>query len=218
MRINEILEQENMSKYRLAKESAVPYTTVNELCSGKLSIGKCAAATVYKLSKVLGISVEDLIADEMKRDKDWRCERMTSNNFLTNRAWHRAVVGGEDVILRHTSALEHLELFLGYMNEKTIDVYAKRPGRYENINYHIVDSFNDIDTIRFGDVLCTSANQTFNDMLAGFDNIDEQALVEGLAGYYYSNGESFNGLSIKPENMERFNSVKDWAVEYYNGG
>ena len=221
MRINEILGQQNMTKYRLSKESGVPYTTVNELCNGKLSVGKCAAATVYKLSKILGVSVEDLMADEMKYDKDWGRKRMTSltrNDFLTSRAWHRAVVGGQNMILRHTSALEHLELFNGYFGEKTIDVYAKRPGRHENINYHIVDTFDGIDTVRFRNVLCASANQTFNDMLADFDNIDEQALIEGLAGYYFSNGESFGGLSIKPENMDRFNSVKDWAIEYYNGG
>ena len=142
----------------------------------------------------------------------------TSNEFLTNRAWHMAVLSGEDIILRHTSALEHLELFFGYMNEKIIDVYAKQSGQYENINYHIVDTFTGIDTVRFGDVLCTSVNQTFNDMLADFDNIDEQALIEGLAGYYYSHGESFDGLSINPENIERFNAIKDWAVDYYNGG
>jgi hypothetical protein len=142
----------------------------------------------------------------------------TSNEFLTNRAWHRAVLSGEDVILRCTSALEHLELFFGYMREKTIDVYARRLGRHEHVDYHILGTFNDIDTVRFGDMLCTSASQTFNDMLADFDNIDEQALIEGLAGYYYSHGESFDGLSIKPENMERFNSIKDWAVDYYSGG
>jgi len=143
---------------------------------------------------------------------------VTSNEFLTNRAWHRAVLSGEDVILRCTSALEHLELFFGYMREKTIDVYAKRKGRYENVNYHIVDTFDGIDTVHFGNILCTSVNQTFNDMLADFDNIDEQALIEGLAGYYFSHGESFDALSIRPENMELFNSIKDWAVEYYNGG
>ena len=142
----------------------------------------------------------------------------TSNEFLTNRAWHRAVLGGEDVILRHTSALEHLELFFGYLPEKTIDVYAKKPGPYDNINYHIIDTFDGIETVRFGNVLCTSINQTVNDMLADFDNIDEQSLIEGLAGYYYTHGENFGGLSIKPENMERFNAIKDWAIEYYNGG
>ena len=141
---------------------------------------------------------------------------LTSNEFLTTRAWHRAVIGGENMILRRTSALEFLELFNGYMREKKIDVYARRRGEYDNINYNVVDTFDGIDFVSFDDVLCTSVSQTFNDMLDDFNNIDMQSLIEGLSEYYYSNGESFSGLYIKPENMERFNSVKDWAIEYYN--
>ena len=140
----------------------------------------------------------------------------TRNEFLTARAWHRAILGDTDMILRHTSALEHLELFSGYMREKTIEVYAKQPGPYENINYFIVDSFDGIETIRVGDILCTSVSQTFNDMFDDFENIDEQSLLEGLSRYYYANGESFDGLSIKLENIEKFNSRKDWAIEYYD--
>jgi len=141
---------------------------------------------------------------------------VTSNEFLTNRAWHRAVIGGNDVILRHTSALEHLELFFGYMNEKTIDVYARQPGPFDNVNYHIVDTFDGIDTVRVGNVLCTSVSQTVNDMLADFENINEQSLVEGLSHYYYTHSKNFDGLDIKPENINRFNSIKDWAIEYYD--
>ena len=143
---------------------------------------------------------------------------LTSNDFLTARAWHRAVVGGKDMILRSTSALEFLELFAGYMREKKIDVYAKRREDYRDINYYLVDSFDGIDYIRFGDVLCTSANQTFNDMLRDCDRVDEQSLVEGLSRYYYMHDTSFDGLIIKPENMEYFNSLKDWAIEYYDEG
>jgi len=143
----------------------------------------------------------------------------TRNEFLTGRAWHRAVIGDENLILRYSSALIHLELFSGYMHQKRIDVYALQPGRYENINYHIVDTFDGIDAIRIGGVLCTSINQTINDMLADFDNIDEPALAEGLSCYYYGHGkESFDGLEIKPENMERFNSMRDWAIEFYDQG
>ena len=141
-----------------------------------------------------------------------------SDEFLTTKAWHKAVVGGKDIILRCTSALEFLELFSGYMREKMIDVYARQRGEYENINYCIVDTFDGIDFLRFDDVLCTSASQTFNDMLADFDNIDRQSLIEGLSSYYYSHGESFDGLMIEPENTERFNSVKEWAIEYYDEG
>ena len=139
-----------------------------------------------------------------------------SDEFLTNRAWHRAVVGGKDMILRRTSALEFLELFGGYMRKKKIDVYARQRGEYENINYYIVDNFDSIDYINFGNVLCSSVNQAFNDMLNDFDNIDEQSLVEGLSRYYYTHNNSFDGLYIKPENMKCFNSVKDWAIEYYD--
>ena len=141
---------------------------------------------------------------------------LTSNNYLTTRAWHRAVVGGKDMILRCTSALEFLELFSGYMREEKIDVYAKRREEYENIDYHLVDSFDGIDYVRFDNVLCTSANQTFNDMLRDYNNIDEQSLVEGLSRYFYTHGMSFDELSINPENTEYFNSIKDWAIEYYN--
>jgi len=140
-----------------------------------------------------------------------------SDEFLTARAWHRAVVGGRDMILRHTSALEFLELFSGYMHEKNIDVYAMRRGEYDNINYHVVDTFDGIDFVRFDNVLCTTVNQTINDMLDDFDNIDEQSLIEGLSKYYYTNGGSFEGLTIKPENTARFESIRDWAIEYYSG-
>ncbi|MCL2434497.1 MAG: hypothetical protein FWD16_08295 [Clostridia bacterium] len=140
----------------------------------------------------------------------------TSNDFLTLRDWHEAVVGGQDVILRHTSALEHLELFVGYVREKTIDVYARQPGRFDNVNYYLVDTFDGIETIRLGDVRCTSVNQTINDMLGDFENIDEQSLVEALSRYYYSHNKSFQGLVISSENAALFNSVKDWAIEYYD--
>ena len=138
------------------------------------------------------------------------------NEFLTIGEWHRAVVGGKDLILRYTSALEYLQLFGGYLRETLIDVYAKEPGEYENINYMIVDSFDGIDYFQSGNVLCTTVDQTVNDMLENFDNIDEQPLLEGLSCYYYTHDKSFDGLSIKPENMERFNEVKDWAIEYYD--
>ena len=140
----------------------------------------------------------------------------TRNDYLTTRDWHRAIIGGKDLILRHTSALEHLQLFGGYVREKTIDVYARQTGPFDNIHYHVVDTFSGIDTVRFGNVLCTSVNQTLNDMLDDFDNIDEQSLIEGLSRYYYEHGKSFDGLFIKPENMERFNSIKEWAIEYYD--
>ena len=59
--INEIIENKKMTRYRLAKESGIAYTTINDICSGKAQLKKCSAETLYRISKVLGVSMENLI-------------------------------------------------------------------------------------------------------------------------------------------------------------
>ena len=64
MNINVILEQKGITKYRLAKQSGVPHATLNDICSGKTNIGKCSAETLYKIARVLDVSMETLIKEE----------------------------------------------------------------------------------------------------------------------------------------------------------
>lgn len=59
--INEQLENLQMTKYRLSKESGVPQATINDICSGKADIEKCAVGTIYKIARVLGISIESIL-------------------------------------------------------------------------------------------------------------------------------------------------------------
>ncbi len=66
MNINEILIKKGITKYRLAKLSGVPNATLSELCSGKTNIEKCSAETLYKISKVLNISMEKLIENSLR--------------------------------------------------------------------------------------------------------------------------------------------------------
>jgi len=140
-----------------------------------------------------------------------------SANYEAHWKWLMDVVGGTDLVLCRISALEYLGLFLGYSNEEAIDVYAKQKGEYDNINYRIVHSFDKLDIVQpYGNVLCTSVNQTVNDILSDFDNADEQSFLEALSRYYFKHNESFDSLIINPENMERFNTVKNWAIEYHN--
>lgn len=64
--VNEIISAKRLSKYRVAKESGVPYMTLSDICSGKASPDKCSAETVYKLSKALGVTMEELLAPYMQ--------------------------------------------------------------------------------------------------------------------------------------------------------
>ena len=62
MTIRETLQERNMSVYRLAKVSALPYATVNDICSGKAQLEKCSAETVYRIARALDVSMEELLA------------------------------------------------------------------------------------------------------------------------------------------------------------
>jgi hypothetical protein len=144
----------------------------------------------------------------------------TSGNYISNREWLREAVKGQEVILRSTSALEYLRHFLGYLNENIIDVYARTQGAYENINYRIVDTFDNIEFINDGGILCCTFNQAVNDMLSDFDNpngdADSEALTKALSRYYHANGKTFNGLYIEPANTKQFEYMKEWAIGYYD--
>lgn len=65
MSINEILTENGMTKYRLAKLSGVPHATLNDICSGKTRIEKCSGETLYKLAKVLSVPMETLLESAM---------------------------------------------------------------------------------------------------------------------------------------------------------
>ncbi len=66
MYLNDLLTEKKMSKYRLSKESGIPQTTISDICSRKARIEKCSADTIYKIAKVLDVSMESLIEQEMK--------------------------------------------------------------------------------------------------------------------------------------------------------
>lgn len=61
MVINELLNNKNMSRYKLSKISGVPQTTITDICSGKTSMEKCSAGTLYKIAKALDVSMENLL-------------------------------------------------------------------------------------------------------------------------------------------------------------
>lgn len=61
MLINDSLKLKKISKYKLSKLSGVPQATINDICSGKTDLEKCSAGTLYRIAKVLDITVEDIL-------------------------------------------------------------------------------------------------------------------------------------------------------------
>lgn len=72
-----------MSRYRLAKESGVPQTTITDICSQKTRIEKCSADTIYKIAKALNVSMESLIEEAME-DYNSEPKRSSFEVFKSN--------------------------------------------------------------------------------------------------------------------------------------
>ena len=93
MLINEELKKKGWTKYRLSKDSGVPQTTINDICSGKADLEKCSAGTLYRLAKVLGVTVETILEST---GMDYRCSFET---FKSNTCHHVKDMGDVDFMI-----------------------------------------------------------------------------------------------------------------------
>ena len=80
MDINFLLQQKKLTKYKLSKDSGVPFTTVSEITTGKAKIYNCTAGTLYKLAKTLDVTIEDLLTDY----SDSPMERQSFETYKSN--------------------------------------------------------------------------------------------------------------------------------------
>ncbi len=66
-----LLEEKELSVYKCAKLSGIPYTTLLEVVRGKTSIAKCSVETVYRLAQILDVSVDEFIKNAMEPRMDF---------------------------------------------------------------------------------------------------------------------------------------------------
>lgn len=74
MNLNRLLAENNMTKYRLSKLTNIPYSTINDIFNHVTDIRSCSVMTVFKISKVLGVSIEKLISEENELDVNFRTD------------------------------------------------------------------------------------------------------------------------------------------------
>ncbi|MEG1718957.1 MAG: helix-turn-helix transcriptional regulator [Clostridia bacterium] len=91
--LTDYMQQRNITKYRLAKNTGIPYTTLTDILSGKTDLRKCNVETVYKLAKEFQITIETLISPYLetrcnfelyKSNVCHRLKRLGDTNFLIN--------------------------------------------------------------------------------------------------------------------------------------
>ena len=132
----------------------------------------------------------------------------TYNDYL------RDLLKDAPCILAYDTAADYLGLSNGSSFHEAADIYVVSPLNLKGTREHIIPSFDTVDYERRNGLLCTTVNQTINDLLRA--DGDNQVIQESLADVYFSNGESFDSLHIEKELLPRFDKYKVWAMEYYN--
>ena len=57
----EIIDKSQKSIYKISKETGIPYTTLNELYNGKVSVNKVATETAYRLAVYLDMALDAIL-------------------------------------------------------------------------------------------------------------------------------------------------------------
>ena len=139
-------------------------------------------------------------------------------NYIGSLSWLKAVRDciGEDVVFALDQALMCQGLFGGRNNEYIVWVYGGES----------LDRFNGVAVLgRKVSPFCvleknvlkfTDLDRTISDALANESILDMQGITEAVSHYYFSKGESFEGLSVTPEYQDAFERLAQDAKSYYD--
>lgn len=139
------------------------------------------------------------------------------SDFVGSISWLKAVRDciGENAVFALDEALICQGSFGGRSDEYIVWVYGDDSlTRYNGIvvlgNHISPYCVKEKNGLRF-----TEFNRTLSDALANESILDMQGITEAVSKYYYSNNESFNGISVAPEYQERFEQLAEDAIDYY---
>ena len=140
------------------------------------------------------------------------------SDYVGSLSWLKAVRDrlGENVVFALDEALMCQGNFGGRSDEYIVWVYGD--DKLSNFNGVVLLGnkvsqycIKEKSGLRF-----TDFNRTLTDALANESILDMQGITEAVSRYYYSNNESFSGLSVAPEYQERFERLANEAKEYYD--
>lgn len=133
-------------------------------------------------------------------------------------SWLKAVSGcvEEPIVFALDEALMCQGNFAGRSDEYLVWAYG--PDRLSRFNGVVIlgNRISPYSVAERNGLKFTDFNRTIADALANESILDMQGITEAVSRYYYSNGESFEGISVPPEYQERFERLAHDAIGYYD--
>lgn len=176
MIVNDLLEKENMSRYRLSKESGVAMTTITDICSGKADLDKCAAGTLYKIAKALGVTVDSMLENNSEDRVDYRCSFET---FKSNTCHHVKDIGDVDFIIETLEADEIRKLYERSWYREALYLLAMVDYLSRINDLPLCTNYNDIRAQKL-ERPCFPAGVIVSYAATGDERIKEKALANAI--------------------------------------
>ena len=176
MIVNDLLEKENMTRYRLSKESGVAMTTITDICSGKADLDKCAAGTLYKIAKVLGVTVDSLLENKSVESPDYRCSFET---FKSNTCHHVKDKGDIDFIIETLETDEVRKLYDRSWHREALYLLAMVDYLSRINGLPVCTNYNDIRSKKL-EKPCYPAGVVVSSAATGDESIKEKALEDAI--------------------------------------
>ena len=176
MIVNELLEKENMTRYRLSKESGVAMTTITDICSGKADLDKCAAGTLYKIAKVLGVTVDSLLENNSVESSDYRCSFET---FKSNTCHNVKDKGDIDFIIETLETDEVRKLYNRSWHREALYLLAMVDYLSRINGLPVCTNYNDIRSKKL-EKPYFPAGVVVSSVATGDESIKEKALADAI--------------------------------------
>ena len=142
MLITEQLEKKQMTKYKLSKVSGVPQTTINDICGGKVDLEKCSAGTLYRIAKVLGVSIEEILESAVSD------HRASFETFKSNTCHYVKNMGDVDFMIHVLESDEIRTLYERKWYPEALYLLAMLDYLSRENNIPICTKYDDIRTRR----------------------------------------------------------------------
>ena len=142
----------------------------------------------------------------------------SKSDYIGPMSWLRAIRDTikEPFVFALDEALMCQGYFSGHNEEFIVWVYGADTLTQFNGVVVLGNSVSPFSIKENNGIQFTDFNRTLADALANESILDMQGITEALSKYYYSNGNSFDGLLPVPEYQEAFEALAKDAIEYYN--
>lgn len=140
------------------------------------------------------------------------------SDYIGSLAWLQAVNDciGESFVFALDEALMCQGNFGGHSDEYLVWGYGDSSASRYNGVVLLGNRISRYCTKEKNGLRYTDFSRTLADAFANESILDMQGITEALSRYFYSNGESFDGISVVPEYQDRFEKLAEDAINYYD--